>query len=670
MKPKHFPFITLMLVVLSSFAQSDSLYIDSLRKVLITQKQDTNKVNTLLNLSMFFEYQVPAKGDSVMKYVMDALHSSDNLGYLPGLAKSYEILSRNNLVENNLTEAYSYAKKSVQLFKELNLPDGELGALNMLAIILAMQKNFTGQIELFKQCEKIAFEIGDSDRRQQFTGNIGSAFNDINQFDSAKLYYKKAIDISKKIGNLASAASWLSNLGLACLNHAEYQQAQLYFEEALKFQSRKNDQFWIGEVYYGIGRLKFWKGDLDSALFFGEKSFDLERQLPDSFQRIINPAQLLSDVYERKSNYERAFYFKKLLTIARDSLYNNEGSRQLSAMVNNDRQHEQDMIEARKEFRNRIVLVSSICIIVIIMIIAFLLYRNYRQQKIANKKISIAYQVLKSTQAQLIQSEKMASLGQLTAGIAHEIQNPLNFVNNFSEVNGELIDELVDEVNKGNKEEAKFLAADLKQNLEKITHHGKRADAIVKGMLEHSRQGTGERQTTDVNKLVDEYLKLAYNGIKAKDPHFEVILKTNLDNNAGKIVIIPQDIGRVLLNLYTNAFYTVNEKGKLNIPGYEARVETSTKRNGSKIEIRVVDNGNGIPTSIIDKIFQPFFTTKPTGQGTGLGLSLSYDIIKAHGGDLKVTTKEARPDDPAEKGEGLLAGQAGTEFMIQLPINN
>jgi signal transduction histidine kinase len=259
---------------------------------------------------------------------------------------------------------------------------------------------------------------------------------------------------------------------------------------------------------------------------------------------------------------------------------------------------------------------------------------------------------LKSTQSQLIQSEKMASLGELTAGIAHEIQNPLNFVNNFSDVNKELLMELKEEANKGNIDEVNAIADDIIGNEEKINHHGKRADAIVKGMLQHSRSSSATKEPTDINKLADEYLRLAYHGLRAKDNAFNAILKTDFDATIGNINIIPQDIGRVILNLITNAFYAVDEKKKSGVGNYEPTVTVSTKKSGNKVLIGAADNGNGIPQKILDKIFQPFFTTKPTGQGTGLGLSLSYDIVKAHGGELKVETKEGE----------------GSEFIIQLPV--
>jgi signal transduction histidine kinase len=271
------------------------------------------------------------------------------------------------------------------------------------------------------------------------------------------------------------------------------------------------------------------------------------------------------------------------------------------------------------------------------------------------KEIEKAYNELKSAQVQLIQSEKMASLGELTAGIAHEIQNPLNFVNNFSDVNTELLEELKAERLKPNVERddnlQDELINDVIENSQKINHHGKRADAIVKGMLQHSRKSSGQKEPTDINALADEYLRLSYHGFRAKDKSFNATLETDFDKSIGKINVIPQDIGRVLLNLFNNAFYAVNQQKNKNLISYEPTVSISTKKIDNKVEIRVKDNGNGIPQKVLDKIFQPFFTTKPTGEGTGLGLSLSYDIIKADGGEIKVASKEGE----------------GSEFVVMLP---
>jgi signal transduction histidine kinase len=260
---------------------------------------------------------------------------------------------------------------------------------------------------------------------------------------------------------------------------------------------------------------------------------------------------------------------------------------------------------------------------------------------------------LKTTQEQLVQSEKMASLGELTAGIAHEIQNPLNFVNNFSEINQELLAEINEEIEKGNFDAVKTIIKDVNDNEGKISHHGKRADAIVKGMLQHSRSSSGKKEPTNINALADEYLRLAYHGLRAKDKSFNAKMVTDFDPTIGNVNVIPQDTGRVILNLITNAFYAVNEKKMKGIEGYEPTVTVSTKKEGNKLFITVKDNGSGIPEKVKEKIFQPFFTTKPTGEGTGLGLSMSYDIItKGHGGELLVYSEAGKE----------------TEFKIILPI--
>lgn len=302
---------------------------------------------------------------------------------------------------------------------------------------------------------------------------------------------------------------------------------------------------------------------------------------------------------------------------------------------------------AEETYRNKIAFYILSAGLAVLFFVALIIYRSSQQRKRINAQVQIQkVQVektlteLNSTQAQLIQSEKMASLGELTAGIAHEIQNPLNFVNNFSEVSSELMDEMNEELDKGDIDEAKFIANDIKQNLNKINHHGKRADSIVKGMLEHSRTSSGEKVPTDINALADEYLRLSYHGMRAKDKSFNADFVTDFDPNLPKLNVVPQEIGRMLLNVINNAFQAcTNSEFRIMNSEFKPLVTVFTKNLGDKIQISVKDKGPGIPDSIKDKIFQPFFTTKPTGQGTGLGLSLSYDIVKSHGGDIKVDSQ-------------------------------
>ena len=285
--------------------------------------------------------------------------------------------------------------------------------------------------------------------------------------------------------------------------------------------------------------------------------------------------------------------------------------------------------------------------------IAYARYEDFKNLEDAKNKIEITLSELKSAQAQLVHAEKMASLGELTAGIAHEIKNPLNFVNNFSEISGELLDEMKTELENKNKEEVLELIENLKQNLEKINQHGKRADAIVKGMLLHSRGTSGEKTLTDINDLLDQYVNLAYHGMRAQNKEFNITIEKDYDETLEKINVIPQDISRVFLNIINNACYAAYDRKKKSRNDFNPILKVSTRNIKDKVEIKIGDNGNGIPADILDKIFQPFFTTKPTGEGTGLGLSLSYDIVtKLHGGELKVETKTGK----------------GSEFIILLPI--
>ena len=377
----------------------------------------------------------------------------------------------------------------------------------------------------------------------------------------------------------------------------------------------------------------------------------------------------MADAYAFKKDFKNAYKYHLDFISYRDSILNTDVKKKagfLQYKYDLEKKQAQITVLNQEKRIQKIFLISTLIVLLLIIVSVFMLVRNIRHKQEANKillrqkqlieqqrdQTNKAMTELQQTQKQLIQSEKMASLGELTAGIAHEIQNPLNFVNNFSEVNKELADELVQEIEKGNHADAKAIAKDIKDNVEKINHHGKRADGIVKNMLQHSRSSSGVKEITNINALADEYLRLSYHGLRAKDKSFNATMKTDFDENIGNINIIPQDIGRVILNLINNAFYVVDEKKKSGIGGYEPTVSVSTKKMNGKVEISVKDNGNGIPQKVLDKIFQPFFTTKPTGQGTGLGLSLSYDIVKAHGGELNVETKEGE----------------GSEFIIILPF--
>ncbi|MFI5155741.1 MAG: sensor histidine kinase, partial [Chitinophagales bacterium] len=375
----------------------------------------------------------------------------------------------------------------------------------------------------------------------------------------------------------------------------------------------------------------------------------------------MQAAKILWQVYESEKKPDSVVKYLKAMMTANDSVFSQVKLLHFQSITYSEEQRQKDIDAARERYANQVRFYALLAALGIFLLIAYILYRNNRQKQKANsllqkqkQEIEKTLSSLKTTQAQLVQSEKMASLGELTAGIAHEIQNPLNFVNNFSEVNTELIDELDKSLGANDKEESAAIARDLRQNLEKINFHGKRADSIVKSMLQHSQKGGGIKEATDINALCDEFLRISFHGFRAKDKAFNASLQTKFDPNIGPIHIIPQDMGRVLLNLFNNAFYAMAEKKKGigTTNGYEPILLLQTKKWNDRVEIRIKDNGTGIPQEIVDKIFQPFFTTKPTGLGTGLGLSLSYDIIKAHGGDISILTTEER----------------GTEFVIQMPL--
>ncbi len=439
----------------------------------------------------------------------------------------------------------------------------------------------------------------------------------------------------------------------------------------------------IGDTYSRLGKANTQLHNFPEAKKYYQLAVQTGKDIA-SADNLKTAYEGFSKLDSMEGNYLDAYKHYKLFITYRDSIFNEKNTKKI---IQSQMQYDFDKkeflakaeqqkkdAEAKRIKNQQYFAIAALGIVVLaVVIIALIQFKNNKHKQKANlllteqkAKVETTLSDLKSTQAQLIQSEKMASLGELTAGIAHEIQNPLNFVNNFSEVNQEMIEELLSEKSKvrseRNEELENEILNDIKVNEEKINHHGKRADAIVKGMLQHSKQTKGIKEPTNINALCDEYLRLSYHGMRAKDKNFNADFKTDFDETIGKINIVPQDIGRVLLNLFNNAFYAVNEKQKTFDENYKPTVSIQTKKENNNVRITVSDNGNGIPQNIKEKIFQPFFTTKPTGEGTGLGLSLSYDIIKAHGGEIKVQTKvdEGNPDN--------FGKEEGTTFIIQLPV--
>ena len=512
-----------------------------------------------------------------------------------------------------------------------------------------------------KKALPIAKDLNNTILLSSITNNISTFYSQNNMADSALQYARQLLIYTRKSGGAYSIPTVLGTLAEAFIAAKQFDSALIYARQSFSacFPCEEVIRAW---TMNDLSQIFLETNQYDSAGYYAHKAMEISIAFgfKDQLQRAY---EYLSRSFNRTNKPDSAYKYLQLAVTVKDSLYSSEKTRQVQGVIAREQSRLREMEKEKLDFQNKIKVYGLITGLAILAIVAFLLYRNNRQKQKANstlqlqkEKVENTLQELKLTQQQLIQSEKMASLGELTAGIAHEIQNPLNFVNNFSDVNTELVDEASQEINKGNIDEAKAILNDIKENEQKINHHGKRADSIVKGMLQHSRSSSGTKEPTDINALCDEYLRLAYHGLRAKDKTFNATTKTEFDNSIGKINVIPQDLGRVILNLINNAFYAVDEKKKHASTGsaqngYEPIVSITTKKEKGKVQIKVTDNGNGIPQKVLDKIFQPFFTTKPTGQGTGLGLSLSYDIVKAHGGELKVETKEGE----------------GSEFVIQLP---
>ena len=496
--------------------------------------------------------------------------------------------------------------------------------------------------------------------------NIAVVMLEDNQTDSAAYY----IDVAKQgidKSDIDMAASILQFESLYYIHIGDLEAAEDNLKECWQMIRTKNIGVTPGAGTmapdYYLALIRIEQNRLDEAIDLLKS--DITR-LNNVREDILRDYKLMAQLYQQTGQNELAAETYAQFIAMQDSLLADQEKLRVIGFEAEQSMNESALSIEKLKSKSRISSQArnfSIGIAALLLILTATIYFRYQSKKKANNVLNETLTNLKSTQSQLIQSEKMASLGELTAGIAHEIQNPLNFVNNFSEVNEELLVEMKEELENGNTEDAKAIANDAIENQQKILHHGKRADDIVKGMLQHSRSSSGEKEPTDINALADEYLRLAYHGLRAKDKSFNATMNTDFDETIASIKVIPQDIGRVILNLITNAFYAVNEKQKLlakDLPGfenlvglakYEPTVSVSTKKEGDKVLISVKDNGNGIPQSALDKIFQPFFTTKPTGQGTGLGLSMSYDIVtKSHDGELTVETKE----------------DEGTEFIIIL----
>jgi signal transduction histidine kinase len=671
----------LLLLILSQHGFAQPFRVDSLKKELSVAKNDTSRLilygqiaNAYLENSPDSMYRHAGKMVAVARNLGLTLEEARALGEV-GFAQLnmgdyphslQTLLSAADLANDPATEKKiipaSYPE--VDEFEDRSSSPRMqrmrcLGKIyQFLGILYTNTNNHRRSLTYHFMAEKLLRENNGQYLLTTIYLTLGRNYLGMKNQDSAFIAVQKAYDQSMQIGYKRYMGSILLNLGRIYVLQGKKDLASQYFRAAITASAEQGYYRGVAASNLALSDLYKESGQKDSVIHFARESLApaLSLNAPDVMVRSYSA---LANYYRGANDNDSAVKYQSLVIQLNDSLFGAKQAQQFQNIDFDEEQKQQQIESAKAAYRVKLRMYLLLAGLTIFFVVGFIIWRNSRRIKQANallsrqkKELESTLEMLKTTQKQLVQSEKMASLGELTAGIAHEIQNPLNFVNNFSDVNKELLIEMKDEIEKRNLNEVKVIANDVIDNEEKINHHGKRADAIVKGMLQHSKSGAGQKEPTDINALADEYLRLAYHGMRAKDKSFNATTKTDFDNSIGTINVVQQDIGRVILNLINNAFYAVDEKKKHTGDGYEPTVSVSTKKLNGIVEISVKDNGNGIPESIKEKIFQPFFTTKPTGQGTGLGLSLSYDIVKAHGGELKVETLEGR----------------GSEFIISLPF--
>ena len=655
MTKKLLPVLLMSLVSAAAFPQTKLL--DSIRHQLYIAKDDTSRVLILSDLTFHMLF---VNADSGLIYADKAIDLADKTGFARG--KSRAMAAKGALLETkgDLAKALELSFAALQLAEQQKLQMETSISLALTGNIFYDLNDYTKAITFYKRAlpfnEVVKNEKGSKYWKYQAEVNLGTAFMLNNQYDSSFKYLSKAYAETLEDDEWHPVFSMF--FGDLQFRMGQREKGLKYLLESLRLFEH-NTPYSMSDVCRMLSRCYRDMNRTDSAIYYAEKGLGAAQSIGFKLS-VLETSKLLSELYEPK-DMSKALYYRKVFDTTNNILYGTNKVKDLQKTLLNEQDRQREIEAKNIAYRNTIKQYGLLAGIFIILLISFILYRNNLQRQKANvilnkqkEQLETTLKELRSTQSQLIQSEKMASLGELTAGIAHEIQNPLNFVNNFSDINAELLAELNEEIEKANYDEVKVIAKDVIDNERKINHHGKRAEAIVKGMLQHSQKSAGQKEPTDINKLADEYLRLAYHGLRAKDKEFNATMKTDFDESIGNINIIPQDIGRVLLNLYNNSFYAVSEKKNQQQENYEPIVSIKTRKISGKVEISVTDNGNGIPQKIVDKIFQPFFTTKPTGQGTGLGLSLSYDIIKAHGGEIKVETEDNK----------------GSAFTILLPIYN
>ena len=641
-----------LLIWSCTFAQEPQKIINSLKYELAIAKHDTSRV---LIISELCDKYRTSKPDSALYFGEQGMALAEKIKYPKGLIRNTAYYGRVFRDLGNLPKSMAMQFKALQIAKDNDLLEETGLPLNYIGGNYGDLTEYSKALMYYKQATKIheTYTSILSTRLPNTLNNIGNAFLYLNQIDSANYYVQKAFDLFIQSKTVLNPLVFL-NLANIQVKLGKNKLAIDYFHKGLELSQKTNNLQVYARITNDLAKNFQKTNQLDSCIYYAKKGLT-EAQLISYTKGILGNSSLLAEIYDSKDPKE-ALRYLKIANAAKESLFGAGSIQAIQSLIAQEEVRQKEIEDAKLAYDNQLRQYAMLAGLALLLLVAFFLYRNNQKEKKAkilfqekNEEIQSTLSQLKSTQAQLIQSEKLASLGELTAGIAHEIQNPLNFVNNFSEVSVEIANELKEEAQKPEIDKGLIfdLATDLAQNQEKINHHGKRASSIVKGMLEHSLTSNGVKEPIDINALADEYLRLAYHGLRAKDKtdpahRFNSDFELIADENLPKIEVIPQDMGRVLLNLINNAFWAVNERNKKRETGYEPKVTVSTQLTAnSQLLIAIKDNGTGMTNEVKAKIFQPFFTTKPTGQGTGLGLSLAYDIVtKGHGGTLEVESVE------------------------------
>ena len=595
--------LSLLFFVSHSFSQNYRV-IDSLQKLLLNEKtRDTTTVRRYLNLGSIHMWSKP---DSAMYYFNQALTLSRQLQFEVGEFRALTSIPFPLAILRSDSSAVVYAFKAIKIAEGQKNKEYLAAAYFTLGSVYIHIKDFNKS--LFYHRKALSYNSRDNSRFMNVANeHFAECFLGLKQTDSAFFYTRKVLEYNEQNKIIRGYDVYL--LGSAYFQKGSNDSALKYYKDAwnMDIKNGNSNTKKIANYTIGIASVFQQKNLPDSAIQYARNALDIANGMGLS-NEILEALNLLNALFEGKSNIDSAYKYQKFTLALKDSLFNADKIREVQLISFNENLKKQEEADKQRKLFSNIIIYSLIAALLFCLVIAVIIYKNnkHRQKAYAllqkqkeeiDKQRSTAEKTLntfKSTQSQLIQSEKMASLGELTAGIAHEIQNPLNFVNNFSEVSTELVDEMEAALQNDDTEEAKAIASGIKDNLQKINHHGKRADAIVKGMLQHSRASTGKKEPTDINALADEYLRLSYHGLRAKDKDFNATIETDFDESLsadeagiGEIKVVPQDIGRVLLNLYTNAFYSVNEKKKYQDETYKPLISVSTKKLNDKVEIRV-----------------------------------------------------------------------------------